>query len=164
MGLIALEVDIDKQKMRVFDNDKLIKEYIISTGKKGVGEEAGSEQTPRGLHVIRAKFGGNRPANSVFVGRRATGEIYEPSLREKFPDRDWILTRILWLGGLEMKKNRGTMGRHIYIHGAPDDVVMGVPGSRGCVRMRNQDIIELFECVPVGTKILIKSGVEHCML
>lgn len=157
---IKLQVDISTQKLSVFHNDDIVKEYIISTGKNGVGEKAGSEQTPRGLHVIRAKIGENYPANTVFIGRRATGEIFTPELREKFPDRDWILTRIFWLSGLELAKNRlgnvDTMRRYIYIHGTPDDVVMGVPGSRGCVRMRNKDIIELFEQVPVGTQILIK--------
>ncbi len=156
MSLISLEVDIATQKMYVYENGKCMQEYIISTGKKGAGEIYGSEQTPRGLHIVRARFGASRPINSVFVNRRATGEIYDLALREKFPDRDWILTRILWLSGLEKEKNRNTMSRHIYIHGAPDDVVFGVPGSRGCVRMRNQDIIELFAKVSVGTKILIK--------
>jgi L,D-transpeptidase YbiS len=158
MGVITLEVDIELQKMFVMENGARVKEYVVSTGKNGAGEGPGSEQTPRGLHVIRAKFGGSRPINSVFVGRRATGEIFEPGLREKYPERDWILTRIMWLSGLEMKRNRETMARYIYIHGAPDDVVMGLPGSRGCVRMRNQDIIELFESVDVGTKILIKDS------
>jgi L,D-transpeptidase YbiS len=155
-NMTSLEVDIPSQKMLVLKNGLPVREYPVSTGKNGVGEGAESGQTPRGLHVIRAKFGANRPANAVFVGRRATGEIYEPALREQFPDRDWILTRILWLGGLEKEKNRSTMGRYIYIHGTPDDVSMGVPGSKGCIRMRNLDIIELFSHVPVGTKILIK--------
>lgn len=154
--MTTLEVDIASQKMRVLEDGLPVREYPVSTGKNGAGEEAASGQTPRGLHVIRAKFGANRPANSVFVGRRATGEIYEPALREKFPERDWILTRILWLGGLEKDKNRSTMGRYIYIHGAPDDVSMGVPGSKGCIRMRNHDIIELFSMVPIGTRIFIK--------
>jgi lipoprotein-anchoring transpeptidase ErfK/SrfK len=156
MSLLTLEVDIATQKMFLIRDGKSVKEYIVSTGKNGAGEGCGSEQTPRGLHVIRAKFGAHKPANTVFVGRRTTGEIFEPALREAFPDRDWILTRIMWLSGLEKAKNRDTMGRYIYIHGAPDDIVMGVPGSRGCIRMRNNDIIELFEQVTLGTRILIK--------
>src|SRR5437870_4973278 len=135
MSLLTLDVDIPAQKMFVLRKGQIIKEYLISTGKNGVGETSGSGQTPRGLHVIRGKFGAHQPANTVFVGRRRTGEIFKPELREKFPDRDWILTRIIWLGGLEKAKNRETMARHIYIHGAPDDVEMGVPGSKGCIRM-----------------------------
>lgn len=158
MSVIVLEVNISTQKMLVIRDGNQEREYLVSTGKNGVGEISGSGQTPRGLHVIRAKFGANREVNSVFVGRRATGEIYQPSLREKFPERDWILTRILWLGGLESGKNRDSMSRYIYIHGSPDDVVMGTPGSKGCIRMRNQDIIELFKLVPVGTRILIKEN------
>lgn len=156
MSLLTLEVDIATQKMFVFREGKLIREYPVSTGKNGAGEAHNSEQTPRGLHIVRGKFGAYQPSNAVFVGRRRTGEIYEPALREKFPDRDWILTRVIWLSGLEKAKNRNTMSRYIYIHGAPDDVVMGVPGSRGCIRMRNQDIIELFEQVTMGTRILIR--------
>lgn len=157
--MIRLEVDITAQQMSVFDGPSLIKQYSISTAKNGVGETYGSEQTPRGLHVIRAKVGANCPANAVFVARRPTGEIYTPSLREQYPDRDWILTRIFWLSGLEFGKNRlgnvDTMRRYIYIHGTPDDVPMGIPGSRGCIRMRNEHIIDLFDMAPAGTNILI---------
>jgi len=157
--MITLEVQIATQKMIVLDQEQCVREYLISTGKNGVGEKFGSEQTPRGLHVIRAKIGMNYPVNAVFVGRRHTGELYTPELRIQFPKRDWILTRIFWLSGLEVAKNRlrdvDTMRRYIYIHGAPDDVAMGMPGSRGCIRMRNNDIIELFKYVPVGTRIKI---------
>jgi len=155
MSLLTLEVDIAAQKMLVCRDGRAIKEYLISTGKNGAGEACGSEQTPRGLHIIRGKFGANQPVNTVFVGRRRTGEIFTPALRASFPDRDWILTRILWLSGLEKPKNRDTMRRHIYIHGTPDDILMGMPGSRGCIRMRNQEIIELFEQVTVGTRVYI---------
>jgi L,D-transpeptidase YbiS len=158
--VIKLEVCISTQKMYVFNNGRVSREYLISTGKNGAGEIQGSEQTPRGLHVIRARIGANCPVNTVFVGRRPTGEIYAPELRAKFPDRDWILTRICWLSGLEVSRNRlgnvDTMRRYIYLHGAPDDVLMGIPGSRGCVRMRNDDIIELFAQIAVGTQIYIR--------
>lgn len=157
--MLKLEVSISGQKMYVLEDGRIRREYLVSTGKNGAGEVRGSEMTPRGLHAIRAKIGANCPANTVFVGRRPTGEIYVPGLREQFPDRDWILTRIMWLSGLELYKNRlgsvDTMRRYIYIHGTPDDVVLGVPGSRGCIRMNNQDIIELFDYVPCGTQILI---------
>jgi lipoprotein-anchoring transpeptidase ErfK/SrfK len=153
-------VQIDHQTMLVMQKDNILRRYLVSTAKNGVGEKRGSEQTPRGAHIIRAKIGKDCPLNTVFVKRRPTGEIYEPSLRVTYPDRDWILTRIFWLSGLEKGKNRlgecDTMRRYIYIHGSPDDVVMGVPGSRGCIRMRNTDIIELFDMIPVGTLITIK--------
>lgn len=157
--MIKLEVSIAKQKMSLYENEKLIKEYVISTAKNGVGEVQDSGQTPRGWHVIRAKIGSGCVANTIFVGRRPTGEFFNEEMRKKFPDRDWILTRIFWLSGLEVGKNRlgnvDTMRRYIYIHGTPDDVDMTVPGSKGCIRMRNHDIIELFEKVGVGVKIFI---------
>lgn len=155
----TLHVDIAKQCLTVSEDGHEVKRYLISTGKNGVGEQFGSEQTPRGLHYIRAKIGAGQPPNAVFVGRRPTGEQYSLAMRSQFPNRDWILTRIFWLCGREVGKNRlgrvDTMRRYIYIHGTPDDVEMGVPGSRGCIRMRNSDIIELFDQIPVGTSITI---------
>ena len=115
--------------------------------------------TPRGWHVVRACIGSHAAVNTVFIGRRPSGEIYSPQMRVREPERDWILTRILWLSGLEVGRNRlgkvDTMQRYIYIHGAPDEVPMGCVGSHGCVRMRNAEIIELFERVVVGTRVLI---------
>ena len=158
--MLKIEVDVAAQKMFVFKENTIIGEYVISTAKNGVGEIIGSEQTPRGWHIIRAKIGRNYPANTVFVKRRPTGEIYQPVMKINYPNRDWILTRILWLSGLEKGKNRlgkvDTMRRYIYIHGTPDDVKMGLPGSKGCIRMSNKDIIELFDIVPVKTPLLIK--------
>lgn len=158
--MISLKVSIPTQELWVLRQHDIIKKYPVSTAKKGVGELLGSEQTPRGWHLIRAKVGQHAPINTVFKGRRPTGEIYHPDLREQFPGRDWILTRILWLSGLEIGKNRlgnvDTMRRYIYIHGSPDEVKMGVPGSRGCVRMQNFDLIELFDLVSIGTRILIE--------
>ena len=131
----------------------------MSTSKHGAGELHGSRQTPRGRHVIRAKIGSGAPANAVFRGRRPTGEIYSPELKVQFPERDWILTRILWLSGTETGRNRlgnvDTMRRYIYIHGMPDSEPLGVPGSIGCIRMRNGDIVELFDLVPAGTTVEI---------
>lgn len=159
--MITLEIKISTQKMFVYQHEKLLTEYIISTAKNGAGEQRGSGQTPLGWHIIRAKIGRHCPVNTVFVGRRPTGEVYEPKLRQQFPERDWILTRILWLSGLEVGKNRlgqvDTMQRYIYIHGTPDEVMMGVPGSKGCIRMRNENIIELFEKIPSGTRVLINN-------
>jgi len=126
---------------------------------KGVGQQYGSFCTPLGRHVVRAKIGANSPPNTVFVGRRPTGEIYSPELAAQFPGRDWILTRILWLSGCEPGFNRlggvDTMRRYIYIHGSPDSTEMGKPGSIGCIRMRNDDIIRLFDQVPVGLPLEI---------
>ncbi|HVY53176.1 MAG TPA: L,D-transpeptidase, partial [Gammaproteobacteria bacterium] len=134
-------------------------QYLISTAKNGAGEQYGSEQTPRGLHIIRAKIGQGAAPNTVFVKRRPTGEICTPEFKQQHPGRDWILTRILWLSGTEVGKNRlgrvDTMRRYIYVHGTPDDVVMGLPGSRGCIRMRNEELIELFNLIPVKTPVLI---------
>ncbi|EKD54106.1 MAG: ErfK/YbiS/YcfS/YnhG family protein [uncultured bacterium] len=158
--MIFLKIDLSAQTLGVFKNDNLVKRYFVSTGKNGAGELMDSGKTPRGLHIIRAKIGARCPVNTVFVSRRPSGEIFSEKLRAAYPDRDWILTRILWLSGLEIGKNRlgkvDTMRRYIYIHGSPDDVLMGSPGSKGCIRMRNQDIIELFDTTPIRTEILLE--------
>lgn len=157
--MITVQISISDQELLWLENGKLVKKYSVSTAKHGPGEMKGSEQTPRGHHIIRAKIGANQEANTVFVGRRPTGEMYTPDLRQQYPGRDWILTRIFWLSGLEVGKNRlgsvDTMRRYIYLHGTPDDVPMGVPGSRGCVRVRNSDIIELFDNIPCYTPVHI---------
>ncbi len=154
-----IEIDIGPQRLRLFEGKQVVMDVAVSTARNGPGELQDSECTPRGLHVIRAKIGAGCAAGTVFVGRRPTGEVYTPELGARHPGRDWILTRILWLSGMEPGKNRGgavdSMRRYIYIHGSPDEVAMGVPGSRGCVRMRNRDIIDLFERVPVGTRVEI---------
>jgi len=157
----VIEVDVPSQTLILRDgNGHVLMQTKISTARNGVGEESGSEKTPRGAHYIRAKIGAGQPANAVFISRRPTGEIYSRELRAAFPHRDWILTRILWLCGLEPGKNRrgavDTMRRYIYIHGCPDEDPMGVPGSRGCIKMRNREISELFERVAPGTRVLIR--------
>lgn len=157
---MKLHVSVARQLMTLFgDHGEVLREYAVSTAKAGVGEVSGSYQTPRGRHLIRAKIGAGQPENTVFVRRRPTGEIWEPALAEQFPNRDWILTRILWLSGCEPGCNRhgcvDTMRRYVYIHGSPDSAEMGVPGSHGCVRMRNADIVELFERVPCYTEVEI---------
>lgn len=162
---MKIRINIPAQTLRLYDEDRLLKQYTISSGANGEGEQSGSECTPRGAHIIRAKIGGGAKPNAVFVGRRHTGEYYHPDLRAQFPGRDWILTRILWLSGTEPGRNRlgdqDTMRRYIYIHGTPDDVELGKPGSRGCIRMANQDIIELFERVEPGTPVIIIGEHEH---
>lgn len=153
-------IHISTQVLELFDDGgKLLRRYLVSTGANGVGEENGSFCTPRGKHVIRAKIGAGQPENTVFVQRRPTGEIFTPELGARHPGRDWILTRILWLSGCESGFNRSgscdTMRRYIYIHGTPESTPLGKPGSRGCVRMRNAELIELFEQVAVGTEVEI---------
>lgn len=153
-------VRIPQQTLELFDDqDKLVCRYLISTAKNGVGEKNGSFCTPRGKHIIRAKVGAGYPPNTVFVERRPTGEIFSSELAKKFPKRDWILTRILWLSGCEKGFNRlgsvDTMRRCVYIHGSPDHAEMGKPGSHGCIRMHNADIIDLFDRVPPGTSVEI---------
>ena len=137
----------------------MIRSYSISSARNGTGQTTGSYCTPLGEHIVRAKIGAGLPENTVFVGRRPTGEIYTPELSVQFPNRDWILTRILWLSGCEVGFNRlgdvDTMRRYIYIHGSPDSVHMGQPGSIGCIRMRNADIVDLFELIPTGTPVNI---------
>ncbi len=154
-----IEINIGEQRLRYWENGALVMDVPVSTAKNGAGERQGSECTPRGEHIIRAKIGGGCAPGTVLVGRRPTGEIYSRELGERFPGRDWILTRILWLSGREPGRNRwgdvDSMRRYIYLHGTPDHVVLGVPGSRGCVRMRNSDIIALFDRVPAGTPVII---------
>ncbi len=156
---MMLHINITQQLLQIIVNDKVICEYSISSGKNGVGAKAGSECTPLGRHIIRAKIGADAPVGSVFVGRRATGEIYSAALAVQYPQRDWILSRILWLSGTERGKNRlkdvDTMRRYIYIHGSPDSEPMGQPLSHGCIRMRNEDVVELFDKVAVGAEVNI---------
>jgi len=156
-----ININIRLQHLDLLDDSgNLIKRYPISSAKNGVGELNGSFCTPRGRHIIRAKIGAGQVLNTVFVERRATGEIYTPELASRSPGRDWILTRILWLSGCERGYNRmgkvDTMRRAIYIHGSPDTAQMGKPGSRGCIRMRNRDIVELFDLVPIRTSVEIQ--------
>jgi lipoprotein-anchoring transpeptidase ErfK/SrfK len=157
---MKINVHIAAQQLELLDDaGNTLRRYSVSTAANGPGEASGSYCTPRGQHIIRAKIGAGQPENTVFVGRRPTGEIYTPELGAQFPERDWILTRILWLSGCEAGFNRlgenDTMRRYIYIHGTPDSVRLGVPGSHGCVRMRNADLMELFDLVPAGTAVEI---------
>lgn len=155
----CLWVSILVQRLYRIDNGIIIREYPISTAHRGSGEIVGSGCTPRGWHTIRAKIGAGLPCRAVLVGRRPTGEIYDAGLASRYPGRDWILSRILWLSGLEIGLNRlgnvDTFRRFIYIHGSPDHLIDGRPGSCGCIRMRNADIIELFDQVPAGTRVYI---------
>ena len=153
-----MNIVIDVARQTLSYGDKV---YPVSTSKNGLGEKNGSFCTPRGRHIVRAKIGAGQPLGSVFARRRPTGEIWTPALHAQYPGRDWMLTRILWLSGCEVGSNRlgdvDTMRRMIYIHGAPDSAEMGKPGSHGCVRMRNQDVAELFELVPPYTPVEIRA-------
>ncbi|MCK5729004.1 MAG: L,D-transpeptidase [Methylococcales bacterium] len=157
--MTSVTISIAKQQLELFVNGQLSQRYEISTAKNGVGEKMGSGCTPLGKHRIRAKIGAEQPLKTVFIGRRPTGEIYTPALGENFPKRDWILSRILWLGGLEAHKNRygkvDTTWRYIYIHGCPEHLFNGQPESHGCIRMKNKDIIELFTLVDTQTLVNI---------
>jgi len=157
---MKIEISVGRQELILRDTKgSPLKTYSVSTAKNGVGEKNGSFCTPRGEHIVRAKIGAGQPLNAVFVRRRPTGETWSPELGAKYPGRDWMLTRILWLSGCEPGKNRlrdvDTMRRYIYLHGSPDSAEMGKPGSIGCVRMRNRDIVELFDLVPPYTPVQI---------
>lgn len=155
-----LEISIGQQVCKLWQGEQVIFQAPVSTALNGPGEQQNSSCTPRGWHIIRACIGAGAPLNSVFFGRRPTGEIYSADLAQQFPNRDWILTRILWLSGLEVGRNRlgnvDTMQRYIYIHGTPDSEPMGQPKSHGCIRMRNTDLVVLFERVLAGTPVLIQ--------
>jgi L,D-transpeptidase YbiS len=155
-----IRISLYNQMLALFGADgSCIRRYAVSTAAKGAGEVQGSYQTPRGRHVIRAMIGRGLPEAAVFKARRPTGEIWSPELHEQFPGRDWILSRILWLSGCERGFNRlgnvDSMRRYIYIHGTADSAPMGEPCSHGCVRMRNSDVVELFELVAPGTGVEI---------
>jgi len=159
---LKITINIKSQILELYDDQgALLQSYAISSAIKGTGQVKGSFCTPLGRHIIRAKIGAGQPENTVFVGRRPTGEIYTPALGEAFPGRDWMLTRILWLSGCEVGHNRlgevDTMRRYIYIHGSPDSAPMGVPGSIGCIRMHNSDVLDLFDRVPAGTPVEISA-------
>ena len=160
-NIACLSISLNDQTLSILDrNDRVLKCYPVSTGLNGPGEQDGSGCTPRGAHYIRAMIGAGLPENTVFRARRPTGEIFSPELAASHPERDWILSRILWLCGLEPGRNRGgrvdTFRRFIYIHGTPDSEPMGVAASHGCIRMRNRDVIELFSRVSPGIRVSIQ--------
>ena len=149
-------IDLAGQTLSLPKHNKF---YVISSGKNGIGEQEDSGKTPRGWHKVALKFGHSAPKNAVFKARQETGEVYDDALATQFPERDWILSRILWLSGLEENLNQGegcdTFKRYIYIHGTPDTEPMGIPMSHGCIRMRNEDVIELFDLIPEQALVFI---------
>lgn len=157
---MRIEVNVSEQILVLHRNDMPPQRYSVSTALNGVGQQEGSGCTPLGKHRVRARIGAEQVFGAVFVGRRPTGEVWTPELAQQFPQRDWILSRILWLCGEEPSYNRlgnvDSMRRFIYIHGTPDIEPMGIARSHGCIRMRNTDIIELFGLVPIGCPVLIR--------
>lgn len=157
-----IKVSIEEQCLQLIESGRVTMDCRISTASNGPGELINSECTPRGWHRVRARIGASCPENTVFVGRRPTGEIYTPALRQQDPGRDWILTRILWLCGEEPGRNRlgkvDSMRRYIYIHGSPEEDPMGIPSSHGCIKMTNREVIELFDRVSAGTRVLIEEA------
>jgi lipoprotein-anchoring transpeptidase ErfK/SrfK len=156
---MRIEVDVAAQELVLFAGGRVLRRYAVSTSRNGLGERRGSFCTPRGQHIVRARIGAGQPLNAVFVRRRPTGEVWTPELDARYPGRDWILTRILWLSGCEPGFNRlgevDTMRRYIYIHGAPDTAEMGKPGSIGCIRMRGPEVVELFDLTVPYIPVLI---------
>jgi len=154
-----IRVHLGSQRLELLEGDRVLATYPVSTAARGAGELAGSEQTPRGRHEVRAKIGAGAASGAVFEGRRPTGEICTPERLAAEPGRDWILSRILWLRGLEPGRNRrgdrDSMRRYIYIHGTPHEGSIGTPASHGCIRMRNADVIELFDRVEPSTPVEI---------
>lgn len=154
---MKIEVDIAAQRLRLYEQGSVTREYTVSTAANGAGEIQGSGCTPRGRHIVRAKIGAGLPVGAVLRARRWTREVWTPELQARYPGRDWILSRILWLSGLERGRNRlgcvDTFRRYIYLHGTPDSEPLGQPLSHGCVRLRNEDVIELFDLVSIGTEV-----------
>lgn len=155
-------IDLDTQELTLVNGAVVLGRYPVSTGANGAGEYIGSGCTPRGHHRVRLRIGDGCPIGTVFRGRRPTGEIYSAALAAAYPERDWILTRILWLTGCEPGRNRGgavdTLRRWIYIHGCPDSEPLGVPRSHGCIRLHSRALLDLFEQTPNGTAVEIYGG------
>lgn len=153
-------IDLEHQTLDWFGGNGDHQRWPVSTALNGPGEADGSGCTPCGRHYVRALVGQGQPEGTVFVARRPTGETWTPELSRQQPRRDWILSRIIWLCGLEKGVNRGgdvdTFRRFIYIHGTPDTEPMGEPLSHGCIRMRNRDVINLFGRLAPGIPVMIR--------
>ncbi|MFQ6571752.1 L,D-transpeptidase family protein [Pseudomonas sp. UM16] len=161
-SLDLLHISLADQCLYGFARGQLRVRVAVSTAVNGGGERNGSGCTPRGLHQVRAKIGAGLPQGAVLRGRRWTGETWTPTLHAQYPGRDWILSRILWLSGCEPGINRNgsvdTFRRYIYLHGTPDCEPLGVPLSHGCVRLRNADLLHLFDRVPVHCPVRIEEA------
>ena len=156
---LFIDIDLSSQRLELRKDGEALLSVAISSAVNGPGELLDSHCTPRGWHEVCEKFGDDCEVNTVFVGRRPTGEVYDRALGAANPGRDWMLTRILWLSGIEPGRNQGgnvdTKNRYIYLHGCPDEAEMGVPGSIGCIRMQNRDVVALYDRVPIRTRVHI---------
>jgi lipoprotein-anchoring transpeptidase ErfK/SrfK len=148
MATPSIVVSVPDQTLALIDDGVVVGRFAVSTSKFGIGDHAGTYATPLGTMAIASKIGGNAPLGTVFKSRRPTGEVLQPNA----PGRDPIVTRILWLRGLE-KRNAQAYSRKIYIHGTPEERLIGRPASYGCIRMRSRDVAQLFAAVNVGTRI-----------
>jgi lipoprotein-anchoring transpeptidase ErfK/SrfK len=148
MATPSVVVSVPDQSLALINDGVVVARFPVSTSKFGLGDHSGTYATPVGSLQIAEKIGANAPLGTVFKSRRPTGEILQPNA----PGRDPIVTRILWLRGLE-KRNAGAFARKIYIHGTPEERLIGRPASYGCIRMRSRDVANLFNSVRVGTKI-----------
>ncbi|MEE1868990.1 MULTISPECIES: L,D-transpeptidase [Pseudomonas] len=161
-SLDLLHISLADQCLYGFYQGHLRVRLPVSTALKGAGEANGSGCTPRGRHQVRAKIGTGLPQGAVLRGRRWSGEVWTPQLHAQYPGRDWVLSRILWLSGCEPGFNRlgsvDTFRRYIYLHGTPDSEPLGVPLSHGCVRLRNADLLHLFDRVPVHCAVQIEEA------
>lgn len=149
-SLHVMEVSVPLQKMALYREGALVKTYPVSTSKFGLGDEKGSYRTPPGKLEVAEKIGAGKPAGAVFKSRQWTGEVIKPNA----PGRDPIVSRILWLNGLE-PKNANAFSRCIYIHGTAAERDIGKPASYGCVRMKSRDVIDLHDRVGEGSKVFI---------
>lgn len=154
-----IKISLTNQDLKLHAGNEILFQSGISSALKGAGELNGSECTPRGLHYISEMVGEDCVEGAVFNARKPTGEIYSDELAKKYPDRDWVLTRILRLTGGEEGHNKGgnvdSYNRLIYIHGTPEETDIGKPVSHGCIRMKNRDIIELYDMVDTNTEVMI---------
>lgn len=160
MNIFSIETKLSEQKLYVMRDNQIFKQYPISSSKFGIGSEAGSNKTPLGKHIVREKIGAGAPINTIFKSRVDTKKIAQVCLEPKDTGHDYVTTRILWLEGIEEGINKGngidSYRRNIYIHGTPEEGLIGTPASHGCIRMRNKDVMELFDLIPTGTKVEIK--------
>jgi len=155
-----LLVGVKSQTLRYYDGSGLLaRQYSVSTAKFGVGEQKNSYQTPRGWHKVCEKIGDGAEKDTIIFRQKITPWKYSETLHQQYPNKDWILTRVLWLCGMEPGLNQGgdvdSYDRYIYIHGAGAHVPFGTPSSLGCVRMKSDDVIELFDHTAVGTDVYI---------
>jgi len=144
-----MQVDIARQMLDLRHHGELVKSWPVSTSRFGLGFETGSLKTPTGHFMVTQKIGTDEPLWAEFKSRQPTGEIAEPG-----GEHDGILTRILWLSGLD-EQNANTRDRYIYFHGTNREDLIGTPASHGCIRLRNADIAELFDLVPEGVRVVI---------